>query len=144
MRCLIGIMSFIQTEKLNVFIVLTGPLTLLFLSTLSVYFFLCNTTLCKHFFYYIEFFGHLNSVFKYKELDSAFWFTESLSSSLGQLTCNKSNAFLIISYYLHKMCHAHYSFSSSITSITRFAVKSVSTTYEAISVKSVTSLVGTV
>lgn len=149
MRCLIGIMSFIQTKKLNVFIVLIWAIvcmTLLFLSTLSVYFFLLNTTLCKHFFItsnYIFFF-HLNSVFKYKELDSSFWFTESLSSSLGQLTCTKSNAFLIISYYLHEMCHAHYSFSANITFIARFAVKSVSTAYEATTVKSVTSLVGTV
>lgn len=63
---------------------------------------------------------------------------------LGQMTCNKSNAFLITIYYLHKMRHTHYSFSVSITSIARFAVKSVSTTYEATSVESVTSLVGTV
>lgn len=88
----------------------------------------------------IIFLFHLNSVFKYKELDSSFWFTKSL----GQLTCTKSNAFLIISYYLHEMCHAHYSFSANITSIARFAVKSVSTAYEATTVKSVTSLVGTV
>lgn len=108
-------------------------------------FFLFNTTLCKHFLLHrIVFFFHLNSVFKYKELDSSFWFTEPLSSSLGQLTCTKSNAFLIISYYLHEMCHAHYSFSANITFIARFAVKSVSTAYEATTVKSVTSLVGTV
>lgn len=108
-------------------------------------FFLFNTTLCIHFFITSNYiFFHLNSVFKYKELDSSFWFTESLSSSLGQLTCTKSNAFLIISYYLHEMCHAHYSFSANITFIASFAVKSVSTAYEATTVKSVTSLVGTV
>lgn len=148
MRWLIGIMSFIQRKKLNVFIVLIWAIvcmTLLFLSTLSVYFFcLIQRSVNIFLLHRIIFFLHLNSVFKYKELNSSFWFTESLSSSLGQLTCTKSNAFLIISYYLHEMCHAHYSFSASITSIARFAVKSVSTTYEATSVKSVTSLVGTV
>lgn len=144
MRCLIGIMAFIQTKKLNVFIVLIWAIvcmTLLFLSTLSVYFFcLIQRSVNIFLLHRIIFSFHLNSVFKYKELDSSFWFTESL----GQLTCNKSNAFLIISYYLHEMCHAHYSFSSSITSIARFAVNSVRTTYEATTVKSVTSLVGTV
>lgn len=62
--------------------------------------FLFTTTLCEHFFitlkYIICFIKILNLN---KELDTEFGLRKSSSSSLGQLTCNESNAFLIIAFF---------------------------------------------
>lgn len=62
--------------------------------------FFCLLQRSVNIFYYIEiYYFSLKILNLNKELDTEFGLRKSSSSSLGQLTCNESNAFLMIAFF---------------------------------------------